>query len=916
MTVVDGLGALPATSSLSKDGLERLRHSCWRYLETLVPTTMAPEKLPLDVRDQGDFFSIGPFGVATGQLPPAKVDYTLLAPTTRLNAMRLLRALQLSKPVLLEGSPGVGKTSLVTAISAATGHHLVRINLSDQTDLMDLLGSDLPVEGGKSGEFAWKDAPFLAAMQNGDWVLLDEMNLASQSVLEGLNSCLDHRGQVYIPELDRTFSRHPNFRIFAAQNPLGQGGGRKGLPRSFLDRFSVVHMEELDSVDLNAIAAALYPDIDSEIVRKMIAFNSRVHELTMDARSFGMEGSPWEFNLRDVLRWLTLIRSSSGLDARRGEAIEYFGLLYLQRFRNLSDRTRVAQLFAEAFGEMVNPVERPFPSFTPRYASIGHSLLSRSDSLVSAGRPSTSPRLLQCSLQPLEALVKCLDMAWLAILTGPRGGGKTSLVRQVSALAGRRLREFSMNAEVDTLELLGSFEQADRLREVSDIVDDTLGFLLSLSASQMSSSSTGDVRLAIHSLEELQSLLAAGQSGLDVAAIASKVSHALDIATREPSTARDDLAARVVAAVETAASTSAAARFEWIDGPLVRAMKNGDWLLIEDANLCSPSVLDRLNSLFETGGRLQLAERGPVNGEIQIIAPHPAFRLVMTLDPRNGELSRAMRNRGIEIAILPQATTTPTSIPSRWFTPDEYREPSLAAVCRVAELCLAPRESSLSPTALAQQAVSTLAPAQYPIALRALRTFTLVDGSAASFEFALRRLERHAFVERLGSAKREKATTREVPSNLFALQVRADFSLLLSSPSLRRARQGEGPRESRAENHSFLVYFRFPTLQCSHSISPSCPWMSPSSNKDRPRSTIRYLRPSRHSRLCSWCHQRGPIEFEDPLRNLRERLPSGTSRCSRPEQSSSSRRTNPAWPPCSLSSAVSLVSSTSSLDSF
>jgi midasin len=744
-------------------------------------TTMAPENLPLDVQDQDGVFSIGPFGVKTGGLPPAKVDYTLLAPTTRLNAMRLIRALQLSKPVLLEGSPGVGKTSLVTAISAATGHHLVRINLSDQTDLMDLLGSDLPVEGGKSGEFAWKDAPFLAAMQQGDWVLLDEMNLASQSVLEGLNSCLDHRGQVYIPELDRTFSRHPDFRIFAAQNPLGQGGGRKGLPRSFLDRFSVVHMEELDSTDLNAIAAALYPDIDAEILRKMIAFNTRVHQLTMEARSFGMEGSPWEFNLRDVLRWLTLVRSSSGLDARQGEAIEYFGLLYLQRFRNLSDRTKVAQIFAEFFGETVNALERPYPTFTPRNASIGHSLLPRSDSTISTGRPSTSPSLLQRSFQPLEALVKCLDMGWLAILTGPRGGGKTSLVQQVSALAGRRLREFSMNAEVDTLELLGSFEQADRLREISDILDDSLSLLLSSSAAQLSSPSTSDVHLAIHSLEKLQVVLSAGQSGLDVPTIASTIQHSLELSTEVDATAKEQLSIRINLAVDTDASTSAAARFEWIDGPLVRAMKNGDWLLIEDANLCSPSVLDRLNSLFETGGRLQLAERGPVNGEIQIIAPHPAFRLVMTLDPRNGELSRAMRNRGIEIAILPSTSVSPSPNSSLFFTSDEYREPTLSAVSRLAELSTSPT-LALDSNAVSQQLVSALSPAQYSVALRALRSFNLLDEQSTGLENAIRQLEGHSFVQKLVSRKKVRATTREVPFNLFALQVRADPFLLLFTP--------------------------------------------------------------------------------------------------------------------------------------
>ncbi|CAN0159694.1 unnamed protein product, partial [Ectocarpus sp. 13 AM-2016] len=183
---------------------------------------------------------------------------------------------QIRKAVLLEGSPGVGKTSLISALAAATGHELVRINLSEQTDVSDLFGSDLPVPdtdsgeqsgqqmeggGGASARFSWCDGVFLSALKAGKWVLLDELNLATQVVLEGLNACLDHRAEVYIPELGRSFKCPSTFKVFAAQNPLGQGGGRKGLPRSFLSRFTKVYVDPLSPDDLLYIAVNKFPSL-------------------------------------------------------------------------------------------------------------------------------------------------------------------------------------------------------------------------------------------------------------------------------------------------------------------------------------------------------------------------------------------------------------------------------------------------------------------------------------------------------------------------------------------------------------------------------------------------------------------------------------------------------------------------------
>lgn len=51
--------------------------------------------------------------------------------------------------------------------------------------------------------FTWNNGVFLSAMLRGDWVLLDELNLASQSVLEGLNACFDHREEIFIPDIGK-----------------------------------------------------------------------------------------------------------------------------------------------------------------------------------------------------------------------------------------------------------------------------------------------------------------------------------------------------------------------------------------------------------------------------------------------------------------------------------------------------------------------------------------------------------------------------------------------------------------------------------------------------------------------------------------------------------------------------------------
>ena len=631
MTYLDGIGAFPQFSSFTFDSLARLKQSAMRELQRLVPLT--GPSIDFSLRSDDETVHIGPFSVRKGGGPVVQPSFNFSAPTTLSNATRVVRACQLNKPILLEGSPGVGKTSLVTALASVVGQTLSRINLSDQTDLIDLFGSDLPVEGGAPGQFAWKDAEFLRALQEGHWVLLDEMNLAPQAVLEGLNSVLDHRGTVYIPELGRSFQKHPCFRIFAAQNPQSQGGARKGLPKSFVNRFTKVYVEELHSKDQLLISQHLFPDHPIEWLEGMITFNSRLNEEIVQKKTFAREGGPWEFNLRDLIRWGSLLK----VDERLAHPSEYLHALYLHRFRTSDDRERVVRIFMESFPTQPT-LHTPRPSISPSHLQIGAYLSTRKN--FSPHQP--HPPLLPSHLKYLETMATCSSRGWLVILTGERSSGKSGLLRILSNLSGNFLQEIAVNPTTDTTDILGSFEQVDvnlRLGELQHKFDEFLDEVTRcgdfIETQILEPSSYQGIWTDNHreSLARLEHFI----SGLPALRNATLVQ------------AKADLLIRVQSVLLLLGIHG---RFEWVDGPLVRALKEGHWVALDGANLCSPSVLDRLNSLCESDGVLMLNERGSVDGGIEVVRPHPNFRLFMIVDPQYGELSRAMRNRGVEVAFL------------------------------------------------------------------------------------------------------------------------------------------------------------------------------------------------------------------------------------------------------------------------
>ncbi|KAM0285289.1 hypothetical protein ACHAQH_001478 [Verticillium albo-atrum] len=634
---VDTLGANPsALLAMDPKSMEAQRQQCLDKLSELLKcdATTIYRSHP-EVTMDANTLSLGKFEIA--REPGVAADPTIAfnAPTTRLNLMRVLRSLQMQKPILLEGSPGVGKTTLVAALASTCGRPLTRINLSDQTDLMDLFGTDMPVEGAEAGNFAWRDAPFLQAMQKGEWVLLDEMNLASQSVLEGLNACLDHRGEVYISELDQVFQKHPDFRLFAAQNPHHQGGGRKGLPSSFVNRFIVVYADVFTEEDLLLIAGHNFPDIPADVIRGVIRFITKLDHQIVIEKSFGLQGGPWEFNLRDILRWLSLLASRDPL-LSTGTVDDFLGLIVRQRFRSNLDRKEVDNLFASIFDRQPHD-HSLHHDINTAFSQVGNAIIARNQLSQPAKLPAINivPRLPE-----IESVMICVKQNIPCIIGGSSGSGKSALLQHVAAVAGKSLVVFPLNADIDTMDLVGGFEQADPLRELNAALRALQETLEASVLSQVPAQVPHEALSLLHGLQGYHGTLGALEGiATSIETVLSEVSPTTEIAALLTNVR--ELLQKPLEGTDP--------RFEWLDGVIVKALQTGQWLVLDNANLCNASVLDRLNSLLEPNGFLSINEHCGPDGEPRMIKPHPEFRIFLTVDSRYGELSRAMRNRAIEI---------------------------------------------------------------------------------------------------------------------------------------------------------------------------------------------------------------------------------------------------------------------------
>lgn len=176
--------------------------------------------------------------------------------------------------VLIEDVPGVGKTSLVSALAKTIDCSYSRIQFTPDVMPSDISG--FSIYNQKTGEFEFRAG---AAMSN--IVLADEINRASAKTQSAMLEIMEER-QVTVD--GHTYPMEKPFMVLATQNPI-ESLGTYQLPEAQIDRFmiklSLGYPDFSDEVDVvlngRETKQKIHAAVDAQTILALIDTCYQVH---------------------------------------------------------------------------------------------------------------------------------------------------------------------------------------------------------------------------------------------------------------------------------------------------------------------------------------------------------------------------------------------------------------------------------------------------------------------------------------------------------------------------------------------------------------------------------------------------------------------------------------------------------------
>ncbi|KAJ1335200.1 midasin [Microdochium nivale] len=623
---------------------------------------------------------------------PASHSTMVQTPTTMANLEALAQVLLKPGPILVHGLPGSGKTSVVHELARQLGMEssLVTLHLNEQTDAKMLIG--LYSTDSKPGSFSWRPGVLTTAVREGRWVLIEDLDRAPNEVMSTLLPLVE-RGKLLIPSRGEIVEASSSFRLFATVRTTRGMNGQESLPTLLGQRFwhaaavTTPSEDELQHIILERFRLlSKYSPMIMAVFRRVSA---------MPVAQGGRGSTERPITPRDLFKWCRRIQEllvASGCttgdepisETTRGwifmEAVDCF----CGSFAKLDTKAKLVQSIAEDMHLPEQLVQHylssqiPQLEETPTHFRVGRATLPRRRYASKVVKPKKTFANTNHAKRLLESIAVAVKLREPVLLVGETGIGKTTVIQQLSDQLGHKLVAVNLSQQSEAGDLLGGFKPVNArslavpLKEEFEDLFTSTG--ISASRNQKYLESLGK-QIAKGQWTRVSKLWREAPKMFNeiLKRLQAKTDAENDVdADGGPAPKRRKTGSQLEALVELKPRWEAFNRsldqfdiqisggsgtfaFAFVEGNIVKAARNGDWVLLDEINLASPDTLESIADLLASGPddspSLLLTE----TGEIERVTAHPDFRIFAAMNPATDvgkrDLPQGLRSRFTELYV-------------------------------------------------------------------------------------------------------------------------------------------------------------------------------------------------------------------------------------------------------------------------
>ena len=182
--------------------------------------------------------------------------------------LAILAGFTRNRRVMLQGLHGTGKSTHIEQVAARLNWPCVRVNLDGHISRLDLVGRDAVVLKGGQQVTEFQEGIVPWALQRPVALVFDEYDAGRPDVMFVIQRVLERDGKFTLLDQNRVITPHPQFRLFATANTVGQGNlnglyaGAQRLNHAQIDRWNIVAtLNYLGAEEEAAIVAARVPSL-------------------------------------------------------------------------------------------------------------------------------------------------------------------------------------------------------------------------------------------------------------------------------------------------------------------------------------------------------------------------------------------------------------------------------------------------------------------------------------------------------------------------------------------------------------------------------------------------------------------------------------------------------------------------------